>query len=179
MVRFAGTQTRRFSPTVIASSASTRPGIMPLRHATWGALPSDEVENRDPSVFQPVNLTRTQSFSVGCAEPLPGLRTIVARPEAVFFARVGGAATSAGGGMTTGFGGCKVCSLRHFSSAPEASGVATKATIVQTVNPDFNFRLEGFVLTELTQWQTAIRWCYRVKKYWSRSLSCPVQRNNR
>src|SRR5262249_57935464 len=50
---------------------------------------------------QPVNFTRTQSFSNGRADPCPGARIFVAIPEACLCASAGGAATSAGAGEVT------------------------------------------------------------------------------
>src|SRR5581483_974951 len=60
-----------------------------------------EVENREPSRFQPVNRTRTQSFSLGCSLPLPEASTFIKIPDVVLRA-VGGAETTSGGGESWG-----------------------------------------------------------------------------
>ncbi len=59
-----------------------------------------ELSNIFPSVVHPVYCTVTMSSAAGCCVPVPGVSTLDARPEAVFTASAGGAATSGGGGIT-------------------------------------------------------------------------------
>src|SRR5438067_251928 len=46
------------------------------------------------------------SVAAGCVLPVPGVRTLDARPDGVFAALAGGAATSDGGVATETFGSC-------------------------------------------------------------------------
>ena len=51
-----------------------------------------------PATDQPVYSTVTMSSAFGWAVPPPGVMTLVARPDLVFVASAGGAATSGGAG---------------------------------------------------------------------------------
>src|SRR6188508_722325 len=78
---------------------SLNPGMTRATPNVAGLPLATELSNILPSVVQPVYSTVTRSSLVGCSLLVDGVRTLVARPDAVFVASAGGAATSGGAGI--------------------------------------------------------------------------------
>src|SRR6187200_107128 len=70
---------------------SLNPGMTRATPNVAGLPLATELSNILPSVVQPVYSTVTRSSLVGCSLLVDGVRTLVARPDAVFVASAGGA----------------------------------------------------------------------------------------
>src|SRR5688572_28822276 len=92
----AGIQNLRRSPTVISCSPSIQP-LITLVSGKLAGPDSSELSISVPSACHPTYSTVTRSCFLGRSLPLPGLRTLLASPDAVLTASGGGAATSGGG----------------------------------------------------------------------------------